>query len=181
MKTQVDDAAVTPLSRERLLSDLASASARRAFMIALDLLRDRAAAEEAVQEGLARACASFDRLRDPEALQAWFFRVVTNICLRRLRRRRLRRALVGWWRAEDTSPPPDQVVAREKQQRDAVRAMNALPDRQRAALLLRYGYDLSVADVASMLEVSTETAKTHLARGMRRLREQLGRTYDGSK
>src|SRR3954469_7030167 len=83
-------------ARSRLLSELAAAPARKGYGIAYDLLGNRAEAEEAVQEALARACESIADLRDPGAAPAWFLRIVTTMCLRTLRRRRLKRRLPRW-------------------------------------------------------------------------------------
>src|SRR3982751_144236 len=83
-------------ARSRLLGDLAAAPARKGYGIAYDLLGNRAEAEEAVQEALARACESIADLRDPVAAPAWFLRIVTTMCLRTLRRRKLKRTLFGW-------------------------------------------------------------------------------------
>src|SRR5436853_5965727 len=83
-------------ARSRLLGELAATPARKGYGIAYDLLGNRAEAEEAVQEALARACESIADLRDPTAAPAWFLRIVTTQCLRTLRRRRLRRRLFGW-------------------------------------------------------------------------------------
>src|SRR5581483_2357300 len=88
-------------ARSRLISELAAAPARKGYGIAYDLLGNRAEAEEAVQEALARACESISDLRDPAAAPAWFLRIVTTMCLRTLRRRRLRRRLFGWWPGKD--------------------------------------------------------------------------------
>ena len=44
---------------------------------------------------------------------------------------------------------------------------------QRAALVLRYGHDLAVGEIASMLGVELATAKTHLVRGLARLRDLM--------
>ena len=90
------DVASRTAERGRLLSELAGAPARKGYGIAYDLLGNRAEAEEAVQEALARACESIDDLRDPGAAPAWFLRIVTTMCLRTLRRRKLKRALFGW-------------------------------------------------------------------------------------
>ena len=90
------DMATRSDARARLLSELASGPARKGYGIAYDLLGNRAEAEEAVQEALARACESIGDLRDPDAAPAWFLRIVTTMCLRMLRRRRLKRTLLGW-------------------------------------------------------------------------------------
>src|SRR5205085_11492956 len=82
-------------ARGRLLGELAAAPARKGYGIAYDLLGNRAEAEEAVQEALARACESIGDLRDPQAAPAWYLRIVTTVCLRNLRRRKLRRTIFG--------------------------------------------------------------------------------------
>jgi RNA polymerase sigma-70 factor (ECF subfamily) len=187
-------------ARSRLLAELAAAPARKGYGIAYDLLGNRAEAEEAVQDALARACESIGDLRDPAAAPAWFLRIVTTQCLRNLRRRRLKRKLLGWLPGggaggeADAAPThaadsgtddiaarmhgaggPEPRAALEDQQ-----ALGALLDRladlspqQRTALVLRYGHDLPVGQVAELLGVELATAKTHLVRGLARLRDLM--------
>ena len=172
--------------RERALTQLATATAPRGYRIAFDLLRDRAEAEDAVQEALARACEAADRLREPAAIEGWFYRVLTNVCLRLLRRRRLRRWLGGGRRdptdALDDPPEPapdpratraDDVLAERQQIAHLLDQLDTLPAQQRIALVLRYGHDRSIADIADMLDVKPATVKTHLVRGLRRLRAAM--------
>ena len=172
--------------RERALTQLATATAPRGYRIAFDLLRDRAEAEDAVQEALARACEAADRLREPGAIEGWFYRVLTNVCLRLLRRRRLRRWLGGGRRdptdALDDPPEPapdpratraDDVLAERQQIAHLLDQLDTLPAQQRIALVLRYGHDRSIADIADMLDVKPATVKTHLVRGLRRLRAAM--------
>src|SRR3977135_1129204 len=98
-------------ARSRLISELAAAPARKGYGIAYDLLGNRAEAEEAVQEALARACESIGDLRDPAAAPPWFLRLVTTMCLRTLRRRRLRRRLFGWLPGKGGDTTAGQAVA----------------------------------------------------------------------
>lgn len=183
-------------ARSRLLAELADGPARRGYGIAYDLLGNRAEAEEAVQEALARACENVGDLREPGAAAGWFLRIVTTTCLRTLRRRRLRRAVFGRFfggeQVRDTDeparalPPEDAVPLHgttsgradtELSDRRDIAALlgnlESLPAKQRAALVLRYGHDLPVPEVASMLGVELATAKTHLVRGLARLRELM--------
>ena len=51
--------------------------------------------------------------------------------------------------------------------------LDTLSSQQRAALVLRYGHDLPVATIAEMLGVELATAKTHLVRGLARLRDLM--------
>lgn len=189
-----------PDARHLLLAQLAAGPARRGYAIAYDLLGNRAEAEEAVQEALARACERIGELRDPAAAPAWFGRIVTTLCLRVLRRRRLRRALFGRFErvrpdADDDAqvghdvaaiddavvqrshraPAPSAPAAMVEHERlvHLVRSLADLPSKQRAALILRYGQGLPVAEVAALLGVEPATAKTHLVRGLARLRDHF--------
>lgn len=182
--------------RESALTHLATTTAPRGYRIAFDLLRDRAEAEDAVQEALARACEAESRLRDADALEGWFFRVLTNVCLRVLRRRRVRRWLGGRRKAvdmdRDMAPQgepaddvaslgveagarADQALAERQEIAHLLDQLDALPAQQRVALVLRYGHDRSVAEIADMLDVKPATVKTHLVRGLRHLRAAMER------
>ncbi len=185
-------------ARARLLAELAGAPARKGYSIAYDLLGNRAEAEEAVQDALARACENLSELRDPVAAPAWFLRIVTTACLRVLRRRRLRRAVFGRWfeRDDDDGAKPiegdglphdalsprmhgaapgraDDTLGAHQDVTVLLAKLGDLPAKQRAALVLRYGHDLPVPDIAQMLGVEQATAKTHLVRGLARLRELM--------
>jgi RNA polymerase sigma-70 factor (ECF subfamily) len=186
-------------ARSRLLAELAAAPARKGYGIAYDLLGNRAEAEEAVQDALARACESIGDLRDPAAAPAWFLRIVTTQCLRNLRRRRLKRKLFGWWPGavggetdaaptHATDPGTDDIAERMHAQggpapREALEdqqtlgallgRLGDLSPQQRTALVLRYGHDLPVGQVAEMLGVELATVKTHLVRGLARLRDLM--------
>ena len=192
------DVATRADSRSRLLAELAAIPARKGYAIAYDLLRNRAEAEEAVQEALARACESIADLREPAAAPAWFLRIVTTMCLRTLRRRRLKRRLFGWLpgggdeldaaptttadtatddiaeRMHATGPIEARLALEGHQARGAMLSkLDALSPQQRTALVLRYGHDLPVAEVAELLGVELATAKTHLVRGLARLRDLM--------
>ncbi len=184
--------------RSRLLAELAAGPARKGYGIAYDLLGNRAEAEEAVQDALARACESIGDLREPAAAPAWFLRIVTTQCLRTLRRRRLRRRLFGWMGSskpgeeidaapqeaaggEDIAermhsmngPAPREALVGQEELGALIGRLHDLSPQQRTALVLRYGHDLSVADVATMLGVELATVKTHLVRGLARLRDLM--------
>jgi RNA polymerase sigma-70 factor, ECF subfamily len=186
-------------ARDRALERLAGAAARRGFRIARDLLRDPAEAEDLVQEALARACREYGALRDPAALEGWFHRVLVNLCMRTLRRRRLGRAIRALWgggeaapgprgdeagappprEPADASPPADEAVAQAASVARLFDGVDALPPMQRAAVVLRYGHDLGVGEIAAALGIGPGTVKTHLVRGLDRLRGALARAGEG--
>jgi len=133
----------------------------------------RPAAEDAVQEALARAWERSERGERIESLVAWVTVVATNLMRSGLRRlwaerragHRLERA--GGGSAQEPTARVNDLI-------DLRRAVAALPGRQRAAVVLRYYLDLDVAHVARALKVGEGTAKTTLHRARRSLAAALG-------
>jgi RNA polymerase sigma-70 factor (ECF subfamily) len=169
---------VSPV-RDALLERLVASASRRAYRIAHDLLRNVAEAEDAVQDSLAVACDSFDRLRDQQCAEAWFLQIVTRSCLRRLRRRRIREAFAG---PQELSVVPscEEALSGRQDIAHLLALVQKLPTMQRVALTLRYGQDLSVEEIAKLTNTKSSTTKTHLVRGLRRLRDLGAGEHDGT-
>jgi len=163
-------------ARDMLLERLVANASRRAYRIANDLLRNRAEAEDAVQESLAIVCQSHASLRDQALAEAWFLRIVTTMCLRLLRRRRLKEAVLGSLAlasARPSAPNSEEGMCESQQASEVVKHLQSLSTMQRSAVILRYGHDLSVAEIAKLMDIKPATVKTHLVRGLRRLRVQI--------
>ena len=142
----------------------------RAVGLARVLTGDPQVAEDVAHDAFVRVAGHFAHLRNPDAFDAYLRRAVVNLCHARWRRLRLERA---WERrqAPRDEPAPAQYDSHE---RDAVwRAIERLPYRQRAAIVLRYYEDLAVGSVADVLGCSTRAARSLLARAMATLRETL--------
>jgi RNA polymerase sigma-70 factor (ECF subfamily) len=157
-------------SDEAIARRLIATASRRGFALAYDLLGDRSEAEDAVQDALVKTLGWHARLRDPEAIESWFLRTLANGCIRALRRRRVVRAfasLVGVAGEPTTSARCEPDHARLLSELDRLAAM------QKACLVLRYGHDLSLEEIADTLGISSETVKTHLKRGRARLKSRL--------
>jgi RNA polymerase sigma-70 factor, ECF subfamily len=134
----------------------------------------RAAAEDAVQEALARAWERSERGERIESLKAWVTTVAVNQVrsgFRSLRAERRARQRSGPRGSEGVVLPS--VVGAE-QAVDVRRALMALPRRQREATVLRYYLDLDVAEVARVLRINEGTAKTTLHRARKALAVALG-------
>jgi RNA polymerase sigma-70 factor, ECF subfamily len=136
----------------------------------------RAAAEDAVQEAVARAWERSERGERIESLKAWVTTVAMNQVrsgfrrLRAERRARQRSGPRGWPDVGGGLPS----VPGAEQAVDVRRALMALPRRQREATVLRYYLDLDVAEVAAALRINEGTAKTTLHRARRALAAALG-------
>jgi RNA polymerase sigma-70 factor (ECF subfamily) len=134
----------------------------------------RPAAEDAVQEALARAWERSERGLRIESLTAWVARVSMNLARSGLRRRIAER------RARTRLVPPDEVGWSSPDERiDIGRALSGLSRRQREAAVLRYYLGMSVLEVAEALGVTKGTVKTTLFRARSALAESLAAVDEG--
>jgi RNA polymerase sigma-70 factor (ECF subfamily) len=134
----------------------------------------RLAAEDVVQEALARAWERSERGERIDSLAGWVTVVAMNLARSGLRRRLAERRA----RARLTEDPARSLEADVDSQVDVARALAELPRRQREATVLRYYLGLSVREVAAAMGVTEGTAKTNLFRARRALVAALGGTAD---
>lgn len=130
------------------------------------LTGNRADAEDLVQAALAKTYLAWDRIEDRGALDGYVRRAMIN-------------THISWWRRRKldeypTDEIPDQPVADhadQSQLQDSLRrAVERLPHRMRAAVVLRYYEDMTEAEVADALGVSLGTAKSTVSRAVAKLR-----------
>jgi RNA polymerase sigma-70 factor (sigma-E family) len=128
---------------------------------------DWAAAEDLVQASLVDLWRHWDHVESP---LAYTHRTMARAFVRGRRRR--------WVGEVPTEQLPERAVqaadAGSAMRQDLVVALRRLPEKQRAAVVLRYFLDLSEADTAAAMRVSTGTVKVHLSRALARLREVPG-------
>jgi RNA polymerase sigma-70 factor (ECF subfamily) len=133
-------------------------------------------AEDATQESFVIAYRALGTFRGDGPLGAWLARIATRHALRRASQRRDLTSLdplasVGMEPRSDADPLADALSA---ERQHAVRAAVAqLPDRYREVVALRYFADLSLAEIATSTDRPIGTVKTHLHRGLARLRVLL--------
>jgi RNA polymerase sigma factor (sigma-70 family) len=121
--------------------------------------RDRA--EDAFQETFLRALRGYPRLRHGEHLRAWLYTIAARVAVDEHRRK------------------PPAAVPRDEGVRDSrpeyaelEHLADGLPAKERAAVVLRYGYDLSYSDIGTALGSSEEAARQAASSGVRRLRRR---------
>lgn len=139
----------------------------------------RAAAEDAVQEALARAWERDLRGEQITSLRGFVAVVATNLLRSRFRRllveQRARQRLGE--RLDQVPTQPAAHLAAADLRVDLARALQALPRRQREAVVLHYFADLGIQDIARALHARPATAKGLLHRGRHSLLRILGPTY----
>jgi RNA polymerase sigma-70 factor (ECF subfamily) len=179
--TEQDDAALLALYArgDRMAARLLTARLLpRAYSHALRVLGDGAEAEDVAQEAMLRLWRVAPEWRAGEAkVTTWLYRVVANLCTDRLRRGRRRGALALDAVPEPEDGAPGAVARLETRDREAAlqAALDALPERQRQAVVLRHIEGLGNAEIATIMDISAEAVESLTARGKRALAAALER------
>lgn len=153
-------------------AEVVDSSLDRVLAVARRMLGNSTDAEDVAQEAMLRLWRQAEKWDGSRArISTWLYRVTVNLCIDRHRASR-----------EDTAPDiPDTPVSAtqtQKLEEDDLRAfmdreLQALPERQRLALVLFHYEDLPMASVAEMMDVSVEAVESLLARARRTLKKQL--------
>jgi len=129
-------------------------------------------AEDVTQESFVAAYRSIGQFRGEGSLRGWLLRIATRQSYRRLAQRRPEAELdtIGEAHLSDTSADPTCVVVAAERRDDVRRAVNELTDPYREVVALRFFGEMSLAEVAEATGRPINTVKTHLRRGLERLR-----------
>jgi RNA polymerase sigma-70 factor (sigma-E family) len=131
---------------------------------------DRYLAQDIVQDVLLRVQPRWARIAAMDAPHLYVNRMVTNEYLSWRRRRAARDISSSQERLEALTPPVHDPAVQHAE-RDAMRARIAvLPRKQRAALVLRYYEDCSFAEIATVLNCTETTVRSHISRALKTLR-----------
>ena len=136
---------------------------RTAIFAHLVRLLGRQRAEDAFQETFLRALRGYPSLRHGRHLKAWVFTIATRVAVDESRRRRPEAAVADEPAGESDRPAYAQLE----------HLADELPDKERAAVVLRYGYDLPYDQIADALDSSEDAARQAASSGVRRLRRRL--------
>jgi RNA polymerase sigma-70 factor (ECF subfamily) len=163
-----------PAEATRLLYERHSG---RIFGYCLSLLGSREEAEDAVQTTFMNAQRGLGRGVVPEFELAWLFKIARNVCYNRSEsssRRRRVEAVHDLDALQDVLATPDRGAAPSVG--ELTRALGAIPERQRRALLLREFQGMSYEEISGELGVSVAAVETLLFRARRSVAEQLEQT-----
>ena len=148
--------------------------AGKAHRIAWRMLGDAVEAEDVAQEAMLKLWEQADRWQAGSAgVGAWLNRVATNLCLDRLRRRRFASDEDVPERVDET-PLADARIDSEWMRRRAMQAVQSLPDRQRAAIVLTYYEECSNLAAAEILGLNIKAFESLLLRARQALKAALG-------
>jgi RNA polymerase sigma-70 factor (ECF subfamily) len=154
------------------------------YHLAYRMLNNKHEAEDAVQETFLRVYTNLHRYDEQQKFSTWIFRIGTNHCIDRLRKRKhsaysldaempdgegndYYSMLPG---NEDT--PEKQIILSETQMLIR-KAIDALPEKYKSVVILRYLQDMSLQEISDVLDMPVTTVKTRVHRGREYLRKRL--------
>lgn len=145
-----------------------------AYDVAFGFVRDHDIADDVVQDAFLRAFNALREFRGDAKFSTWLHRIVVNLSLNRMKRERSRAV------REVSLVNAVSVVSSQGADLSAVdvrshleRALHELPTLQRAVVILRHYEGMSTEQVSRILQCSEGTVKTHLFRGLRKMRSKL--------
>ncbi|MDF2724716.1 MAG: sigW [Paenibacillus sp.] len=182
---------------ETRLAKLARNGDRRAFNELVDLYKDKMfhlayrmlhnvqESEDIVQETFLRVYTNLNRYDETQKFSTWIYRIGTNLCIDRLRKRKATYSLDAevndsegsdWYSmlTSNERTPEGELLLSEMQQQ-VRKAIDALPEKYKSVVILRYMHDMSLQEISDILDMPVTTVKTRVHRGREFLRERLGK------
>lgn len=143
------------------------------------LLGNRQEAEEAVQDAFLKVHLNVREFRGDSTFPTWFYRILYNECISRLRRRRNAPLLMSTDEHEDIGIPDDDASADTRLLTADLQGIiqaefEKLAEHYRTALTLFYLQELQYEEIAGVMNVPVGTVKSYLFRGKQILRKRLG-------
>jgi RNA polymerase sigma-70 factor (sigma-E family) len=162
-------------ARRSGLTELYQRTAPGAVRLAYLLTGDPTLAEDIAQDAFVRVSGRLAHLRDEGAFDGYLRRAVVNLSKNHFRRRAVERAFLE--RANPTTSQPGHEHPLVERQA-TMAALEKLPPRQRAAIVLRFYEDLSEDRIAEILRCRNGTVRSLVTRGVQTLRAEMERFAD---
>ena len=146
------------------------------YRLALSILDDSNEAEEVTQEALLAALRALDAFHGASSLKTWLFSITVNICRTRLQRHKrqdqLKQIMDGILKRQSTPSVEERAVQNESNEA-LWRAIHGMNEKHRIPIVLRYYHDLSVAEIANILQIPEGTVHSRLNTARRLLHAVL--------
>ena len=153
------------------------------FRLALSILDDPAEAEDITQDVFLAALKALDSYRGDSAFKTWLFSITVNACRRRWRQRKARERLVQVLQSVSSlmgthSAHPEEILVKRENKAELWKAVEGLGEKYQLPLLLYYGHELPVAEIAQILRIPVGTVLSRLHNARERLAVTLSHEVD---
>ena len=146
------------------------------YRLCLRMMGNEQDAADMTQEALVRAWRSLSTYKAQSRFSTWLYRIASNVCLDELRKRKNRQTeslqalSEAGFDPADEADTPERAAEGKDTRRQLAAAIGSLTEEHRAALLLRDVHGLSYEEIASVLDVNLNTAKSRISRARAALR-----------
>ncbi|UVI30564.1 RNA polymerase sigma factor [Paenibacillus spongiae] len=167
---------------EQAFLQIMNGEKQQMMRIAYAYLRNEADALEAIQETVCRAWLKRHALKKPQYITTWLIRILIHVCTDELRRRK--RAIPADMRQEPVQAGMEDDrelqsgAAGAEDRLDIAAAVELLEEPYRDVIRLKYYEDLTVLDIAGILQRPDGTIRTWLHKGLKQLRKYMVRTEE---
>ncbi len=159
---------------------------RQVYNLAYRILGNAEDAGDLAQETFLRAYGALGSFRQDASFLTWLYKISSNLCIDHIRARKSRTALsLDVEREEGREPAadlratgPESAAIRSAVRDEVQRAVQNLPEKYRVVVVMRHLQDMSVEEIALVLDMPSGTVKTHLFRGREMLRSRLRSALD---
>lgn len=158
------------------IEDFVQTYQQEVYRLALSVLDDPAEAEDATQEALLSALRSLDSFHGASTLKTWLYSITVNICRTRLQRHKRRERLtktLGEVLQIRSTPSVEEDTIQTESNEALWRALHGMDEKHRIAIVLRYYHDLSVPEIARILQIPEGTVHSRLNIARRQLHNAL--------
>jgi RNA polymerase sigma-70 factor (TIGR02954 family) len=152
---------------------LISTEKERLYRIAFTYLKNETEALEALQEVICRAYAKLSKLKEPRYFNTWLIRILIHYCIDEQKRKRKMQSITHL--PESIKDPHDSMDERLGLEE----AIQKLDPRYQHIIILKYFQDMTLTDIARLLEKPEGTVKTWLNKALMQLRDQIGQERSG--
>lgn len=146
------------------------------YRLALSILDDSNEAEEVTQEALLAALRALDAFHGASSFKTWLFSITVNICRTRLQRHKrqdqLKQIMDGILKRQPAPSVEERAIQNESNEA-LWRAIHGMNEKHRIPIVLRYYHDLSVAEIANILQIPEGTVHSRLNTARRLLHAVL--------
>ena len=147
------------------------------------MLGERTEAEDASQEVFLRAYSNIHRYDQNRSFKTWILTIASNHCIDRLRKRRmtwvsLDEPIPATLSLSSDDPEPEEALMMSTRSEQVQALLNELDPGYRVAVVLRYWYDYSYAEIADIMETTESAIKSRLHRARKSLAEMLDDVQD---
>jgi RNA polymerase sigma-70 factor (ECF subfamily) len=145
---------------------------RPVFNLCYRMLGDAQEAEDAAQETFWRAYQGIKKYDRTRSFATWLLSIAAHYCIDQQRKRKLPLVDIDILPEEDApdpSPNPEKVISRQMENKVLHNLLDKLQPQDRAAIVLRYWYEMSEEEIASTLQLTASAVKSRLFRARRQL------------